>query len=87
MVAGHRELNAGLVHDRQFGPNVMLGVGGVLAEAIADVVFRPVPIGPADAAEMIDQLRTQRLLGAFRGEGAVDRQALASVLDGLSRLA
>ncbi|HWC68314.1 MAG TPA: acetate--CoA ligase family protein [Acidimicrobiales bacterium] len=87
MVAGHRELIAGLVHDRQFGPNVMLGVGGVLAEAIADVVFRPVPIGPADAAEMIDQLRTQRLLGAFRGEGAVDRQALASVLDGLSRLA
>ena len=40
MVAGNRELIAGLVRDPQFGPTVMLGVGGVLAEAVADVVFR-----------------------------------------------
>ena len=44
MVSGNRELIAGVVRDPQFGANVMLGVGGVLAEAIADVVFRPVPI-------------------------------------------
>jgi acetyltransferase len=87
MVTGHRELIAGLVHDPQFGPNVMLGVGGVLAEAIADVVFRPAPISTTDAADMIDQLRTRRILGSFRGEAAVDRQALVSVLAGLSRLA
>src|SRR6187431_436392 len=39
MISGSRELIAGLVRDPQFGPNVMLGVGGVLAEAVADVVF------------------------------------------------
>jgi acyl-CoA synthetase (NDP forming) len=87
MIAGNRELIAGVVRDPQFGANVMLGVGGVLAEAVADVTFRPVPISALDAADMIDALATQRLLGPFRGEAAVDRDALAAVLLGLSALA
>ncbi len=86
MVAGTRELIVGVVHDPQFGPNVMLGIGGVIAEAIADVQFRPAPIGEIDAAEMIDCLATQKLLGEFRGEAAVDRGQLISVLTGLSAL-
>ncbi|MDO8390156.1 MAG: acetate--CoA ligase family protein [Actinomycetota bacterium] len=87
MISGNRELIAGVVRDPQFGANVMLGVGGVLAEALADVVFRPVPLSPIDAGEMIDGLATQKLLGEFRGEAAVDRAALAQVLLGLSALA
>ncbi len=87
MVSGNRELIAGVVRDPQFGFNVMLGVGGVLAEAIADVQFRPAPISAIDAAEMIEGLATQRLLGEFRGDAAVDRQQLADVLLGLSSLA
>lgn len=87
MVSGNRELIAGVVRDPQFGANVMLGVGGVLAEAVADVQFRPVPLSEADAREMIDSLATQALLGAFRGEAAVDRDALVAVLLGLSSLA
>ncbi len=87
MVRGSRELIAGLVRDPQFGPSVMLGVGGVLAEALQDVAFRLVPLTEHDADELIDDLGTQRLLGAFRGEPAVDRAALRAVLLGLSRLA
>lgn len=87
MLRGTRELIAGLHHDPQFGMTVMLGVGGVLAEAVADVSFRLVPIGPVDAHEMIDDLATQRLLGPFRGEPPVDRGALVEVLLGLSRAA
>lgn len=87
MVRGARELIAGLATDAQFGRTVMLGVGGVLAEAVADVVFRLVPITRLDAEEMIDDLATQRLLGPFRGEPAVDRDRLADVLCGLSDLA
>jgi acyl-CoA synthetase (NDP forming) len=87
MVAGNRELIAGIVRDAQFGPTVMLGVGGILAEAIADVVFRPAPLDHVTALDMIDGLATQKLLGAFRGESVVDRQALAEVLVGLGRLA
>jgi acetyltransferase len=84
MVRATRELIAGLLRDPQFGPCVMLGVGGVLAEAIGDVVFRLAPITERDAHDMIDDLATQRLLGPFRGEPAVDRDALARVLVGLS---
>ena len=87
MVRGNRELIAGVVRDPQFGPTVMLGVGGILAEAIADVVFRPAPVHPVTAQEMIEELSTQRLLGPFRGEAAVDRAALAGILVGLGRLA
>jgi succinyl-CoA synthetase beta subunit len=87
MVSGNRELIAGLVRDEQFGPAVMLGVGGVLAEAVADVAFRLVPLTRLDAAELVDSLATQALLGPFRGEPAVDREALADVLVGLSSAA
>jgi acetyltransferase len=86
-VRGARELIAGLVRDPQFGPCVMLGVGGVLAEALRDVVFASVPLDEADALALPDRLATRALLGAFRGEPAVDRAALARVLLGLARLA
>ena len=87
MVAGRRELIAGVLADPQFGPVVMLGLGGVLAEAIRDVVFRLAPLAPVDAEEMIDQLASQRILGEFRGEPAVDRGALVETLVALGRLA
>ncbi len=87
MLKGNRELIAGLHHDEQFGMTVMIGVGGILAEAVADVTFRLVPISRVDAAEMIDDLATQKLLGELRGEPAVDREALIDVLVGLSAAA
>jgi acyl-CoA synthetase (NDP forming) len=87
MISGNRELIAGVVRDPQFGPSVMLGVGGILAEAVADVVFRPAPVDDVTASEMIDDLATQKLLGSFRGEAAVDRSQLVEIIIGLGRLA
>ncbi|MFM2046324.1 MAG: hypothetical protein RL383_401, partial [Actinomycetota bacterium] len=87
MVRGTRELIAGLFCDPQFGPTVMVGVGGVLAEAVGDVVFRPAPVTREGAMGMLAQLRTQKLLGGFRGEEPVDRGAVADVLVALSRVA
>lgn len=87
MVGGNRELIAGVVRDPQFGAMVMLGIGGILAEAVADVVFRPAPLDEATAVDMIDGLATQLLLGDFRGESAVDRAQLVELLVGLGRLA
>jgi acetyl-CoA synthetase (ADP-forming) len=84
-VAGSRELIAGLARDDSFGMTVMVGVGGVLAEAVGDVAFRMVPITIVDADDMIDDLETQTLLAPFRGEPAVDRRRLANILIGLSR--
>ena len=87
MISGTRELIAGMLVDPQFGPTVMLGIGGVMAEVIADVVFRPAPVDEVGAATMIDSLRMQGLLEAFRGESAVNRDQLISVIIGLSRVA
>jgi acetyl-CoA synthetase (ADP-forming) len=87
MIRGARELIAGLHTDAQFGRAVMVGFGGILAEAIADVAFRLVPVERVDADEMIEELGTQALLGPFRGEPAVDRDALAATILGLSALA
>lgn len=87
MLRATRELIAGLHRDEQFGTTVMLGVGGILAEAVADVAFRLVPITRTDAEEMIDDLATQKLLDEFRGEPAVDRDAVVDVLLGLSQAA
>lgn len=87
MLRATRELIAGLSHDPQFGMTIVLGVGGVLAEAVEDVAIRLVPIDRADALEMIGDLRTAKLLGPFRGEPAVDRDRLADLLLGLSQAA
>lgn len=84
MISGTRELIAGLSVDEQFGATVLVGIGGVLAEAIADVAVRIVPITRVDAQEMLEQLESQALLGEFRGEAAVDRSAVEDVLLALS---
>jgi acetyltransferase len=84
MVTGLRELIAGASRDPQFGPTILLGLGGVLAEAIGDVAVRLAPIDRVAALDMLDSLGAARLLGPFRGEPAVDRDALADVLVALS---
>ena len=86
MVSGARELIAGFVRDDEFGPCVMLGIGGIFAEALGDVAFRLAPLAPIDADELIDDLSNQALLGALRGEPPVDRAALAGILRGLAEL-
>jgi succinyl-CoA synthetase beta subunit len=87
MVRGTRELVAGVVRDAQFGPCVMVGIGGVLTEALADVAFVPVPLDALDAEEAIESLRAQALLGVVRGEPAVHRDSLVQVLLALGTLA
>ncbi len=87
-VRGQRELIAGVVRDPQFGPCVMLGLGGILAEAIGDVVFAVAPLSRNEALTMVDGLATSHLLTRpHRGEPAIDREALADILEGLGRLA
>ena len=87
MARGDRELIAGLVRDPQFGPCVMLGVGGILAEVFADVAFRLAPLGRKEAHELLNDLSAQALLGPFRGQPAVDREALVDTICALSDLA
>jgi len=84
MIDGSRELIVGMVHDPTFGNTAMLGLGGIFAEVIQDVVFAPMPIDLIAANGMIEALKYQAILGEFRGEGAVDTDALARALVALS---
>ncbi len=86
MIQGRRELIAGLVRDPQFGPCVMLGFGGVFAEALGDVAFAVAPLGPFDADDLIDALAYARVLGRFRGEPQVERRTLGRILEALGRI-
>ncbi len=86
MVDGERQFVIGLSRDPQFGPCVMFGLGGIFTEVLRDVSFRVAPITENDALEMIDEIRTKDILGAFRGSPAVDRNILAKALVGVGNL-
>jgi acetyltransferase len=88
MVAGNRELIAGVVRDPQFGPCVLVGLGGILAEALGDVVFARAPLDGAEAGRMVQSLAASHLVTkAFRGEAPGDLEAIAAVLVSLGDLA
>ena len=81
-----REFVVALTRDPQFGPCVMLGLGGIFTEALKDVSFRVAPLSTLDAEEMIDEIRTKKLLGEFRGSPAVDRDGLVKALVAIGNL-
>jgi acyl-CoA synthetase (NDP forming)/GNAT superfamily N-acetyltransferase len=87
MVESGLEMILGVVQDPQFGPVVMIGAGGVLADVIADNAFRLAPLTEDDAAEAIDGLRTARLFDGYRGSAAISRPALRNLWVRLSWLA
>ena len=74
------ELVVGAISDATFGPTILLGLGGIWAEALDDTVLRLAPITRQDAEEMIDGLRGRPLLDGGRGRPAIDRDALVRLL-------
>jgi acyl-CoA synthetase (NDP forming)/N-acetylglutamate synthase-like GNAT family acetyltransferase len=80
MVVGGTELIVGGLQDRQFGPVVMVGAGGIFADLLADRRFRLAPVGVAAAEAMIGELRFAKLLDGYRGLPPVSRPALAQLL-------
>jgi len=86
MLRGNRELMAGLKRDNQFGPCVVFGLGGVLAEILEDVTIRVAPITTLDAMDMMENIRGKKILESFRGKPSVDRNVLAELLIALGRI-
>lgn len=85
MVSGV-EVIIGVREDPQFGPFALVGLGGVAVEVIKDVAFRMLPVSPADARAMLDELRGRPLLDTFRGRPARDIDALVRAICGLSAI-
>lgn len=86
MVKGDRELVCGLTRDAQFGPCVMFGLGGIFTELIDDAVFRVAPLTTAEALRMMEEIRTAKILKAFRGQAPVDREALARIIVAVGKI-
>lgn len=86
MVAPGVEFIVGGIRDDIFGPVVMLGVGGAIAEAVRDSATRLAPIHKVDAFEMMNELRAKVLLDGFRGGPVVDREALAEIIQAVGSL-
>ncbi len=81
------EMIVGAVQDATFGPMVMVGLGGVMTELFRDVVYRPAPVGDAEAMAMVQALKAWPLLNGFRGAAAADAPALARLIARISQLA
>jgi hypothetical protein len=86
MVAPGVELILGLQRDPQFGPAILVGLGGILTEVLDDVSIRLAPLDATAAGAMLDDLRGARLLAGVRGRPAADRAAVIGMLVALGRL-
>lgn len=80
------EMIVGVVHDRQFGPVVACGAGGVMVELIKDVSVRLAPLSRRDAEEMVRELKSYPLLTGYRGASAGDVGALVDTVLRVSAL-
>jgi 3-hydroxypropionyl-CoA synthetase (ADP-forming) len=82
---GGIELIVGLQNDSQFGPVIMVGVGGIYTEVFKDVAFRVLPITKEDAISMIEDLKGNKILKGFRGMSPVKMDMLAEALVNIGR--
>ncbi len=81
------ELIVGIKQDTHFGPVILVGLGGIFAEAIRDVSLRLPPIDEQTAEEMLNELRGVEVLKGARGRPVADLEAISRVLVGVSDLA
>lgn len=82
-VSGKREFVIGLHRDPQFGPCFMFGLVDIYTEVLNDAVFRVARLTRDDAEEMIDEIRSNKLLGNFRGGTEVDKNELVNARIGI----
>lgn len=87
MVPKGVELIVGVQNDPQFGPVIMVGMGGIMTEVMKDVAFRMLPITTSDAKSMLDELRGSVLLKGFRGSEAIDIKMLSKMLVKIGKMA
>lgn len=86
MVGGGRELIVGMVNDPQFGPAVVVGLGGIYVEIMKDSALRLPPIAPTDARAMVESLQGYPLLSGARGLAPADVDAVVETLSAFSQL-
>ena len=86
MVPKGVELIIGLQNDFQFGPSIMVGLGGIYTELFKDVSFRVLPVTKGDALKMLESLRGKDILKGFRGSKAIDLDMLSEAIVNIGTL-
>ena len=77
----------GVKNDKDFGPMIMVGMGGVFVELFKDVQLAPAPLTKEQAHRMLESLNSYPLLNGYRGNPVCDIDALADLLVGISKMA
>jgi acyl-CoA synthetase (NDP forming) len=86
MITDAREVIIGMNRDPQFGPLVMFGLGGIYVEVLKDVAFRVAPMSRLQAEEMIESIRSYKLLTGVRGQAPSDLDAVADTVLRIAQL-
>ncbi len=86
MMPPSTELIMGGIRDDQFGPSVMLGMGGIFTEIYDDVTFRVAPISKMNALRMIHELKGSRILEGARGKPRTELRLIVNLLINVSEL-
>ena len=86
MVPEGVELIIGLQNDFQFGPSIMVGLGGIYTELFKDVSFRVLPVTKGDASKMLESLRGKDILKGFRGSKPIDLDMLSEAIVNIGTL-
>jgi len=86
MVPQGFEVIVGGLRDNIFGPVVMFGLGGIFVEVLRDVSFRVAPISFDEALEMINEIKSHRLLDGYRNQPPVSKEALAKIIIGVANM-
>lgn len=81
------EIIIGVNNDPQFGPMIMVGMGGVFVEVFKDVALYPAPLKEEEALEMLKSLKSFKLLNGYRGTEKCDIKALCQTIVAISNYA
>ncbi len=81
-----REVIVGMTQDSQWGPTIILGLGGILVEVLKDIAMRVAPLTRFDVEEMVKELKGATILQRFRGQPAGDITAVIDIALRFSRL-
>jgi len=80
------EIIIGVSRDPQYGPVMMFGLGGIFVEVLKDITFRALPLSQADAREMLNEIRSRKILLGIRGKQGINQEALISLMMAISDL-
>lgn len=86
MIHGERELLVGIAEDEQFGYCIAFGIGGILTEALKDIVYRVAPVSEIEAGHMIREIQTKNLLESYRGMLPVNKDAVVRLISRVSQI-